>query len=104
MLGFSEDISQQSLFEYRCINRGTEAIKQLAADGQLFGDVECTIKADNPLFDEMSPIFKTVDVNLDICDHLRDLITSNMLNTNKRSTLVGAKKAKKILIATPLFR
>ena len=87
------------------IHGGTEEIKQLVMENKLFGAIQCDLYTDDQRFDEMSPIFRTIEVTFnDIGDHMKRFINDHDLSKNSRRTLVGGMRAKQILIATPLLK
>ena len=76
--------------------------------GELFGALEVDIEVPENLkeqFSEMCPLFCTTDIPFNsIGQHMQDFAQNCGLNTKPRRLLVGALKAKKMLIATPLLK
>ena len=76
--------------------------------GELFGALEVDIHVPDHLkeqFAEMCPLFCTTDIPFDaIGSHMQTFTKNAGLNSNPRRLLVGALKATKMLIATPLLK
>ena len=84
---------------------GTEEVIELVKQERIFGAVECDLFTDNPHFDEMCPIFRTCEVDVeDIGDHMKEFLEDQNCRTKTRKLLVAGKKAHKILVATPLLK
>ena len=56
-------------------------------------------------FHEMMPLFGNAEIEFeDFGEHMQQYITENELSRNSRRLLIGAMKAEKMLIATPLLK
>ena len=77
-------------------------------NGSLFGMVEVDIEVPDHLyshFEEMSPIFCTCDVPLQVMGPvMQEHIRAYNLSVKPRRLLVGGMKAERILLLTPLLR
>ena len=77
-------------------------------NGTLFGAVEVDLHVPNdlkPKFEEMSPIFKNVDISIDnIGEHMKEFAEEHECMPRPRRSLIGSYKAEKILLATPLLQ
>ena len=76
--------------------------------GNFFGAVEVDIHVPDhlkPKFQEMTPIFKNVDISLDdIGEHMATFAQQHQCMPRPRRALIGSYKAEKILLATPLLQ
>ena len=76
--------------------------------GSFFGAVEVDLHVPDhlkPKFEEMTPIFKNVEISLDdIGPHMKQFAEENECMPRPRRALIGSYKAEKILLATPLLQ
>ena len=98
-----------------------EDILEAVKAGDLFGMVEVDISvpeswdevscrpktflSPKEYFHEMTPLFGNAEIEFkDIGEHMQQYIIDNDLNQDSRRLLIGAMKAEKMLIATPLLK
>ena len=85
-----------------------QKILEAIEEGTLFGLVECDIKMPEHLrthFDEMTPIFKNIDVSLeDIGEPMKKYAEQNKLMSQPQRSLIDSYYGEKILLATPLLQ
>ena len=93
----------------------TSDIIALVKNDSIFAAIECDISVQDTwprgditpydYFSEMSPIFKTCNVSMDLIgDHMQKFMLDNGISNCDRRTLIGGMKAEKILLATPLLK
>ena len=84
-----------------------ELLEQVS-NGEFFGAVEVDIHVPDELkknFEEMTPIFKNVDISLDdIGEHMATFAQQHECMPRPRRALIGSYHGNKILLATPLLQ
>ena len=97
------------------LGMSTSDIIALVKNDSIFAAIECDISVPDTwprgditpydYFSEMSPIFKTCNVSMDLIgDHMQKFMLDNGISNCDRRTLIGGMKAEKILLATPLLK
>ena len=85
----------------------TQLLEQVR-NGEFFGAVEVDIHVPDhlkPKFEEMTPIFKNVDISLDdIGPHMKAFAEEHECMPRPRRSLIGSYHGDKILLATPLLQ
>ena len=85
----------------------TQLLEQVR-NGEFFGAVEVDLYVPDhlkPKFQEMTPIFKNVDISIDnIGEHMKRFAEENECMPRPRRALIGSYRGDKILLATPLLQ
>lgn len=103
----------EQIWEYQWLHMTTTslAVSQFLPaikNNDLFGVVECDIHVPDhlkPKFNEMSPIFKNMEVARDdIGKFMKAFAEEHKIMPRPRRTLIGSYYGEKILLATPLLK